>query len=160
MKPYQKERTDLLINTNYGIPKEEISEEEAKRRNLKLFKGRWVTREEWIVLKAEQRAYSGIRTVAVLTVLGVLISSILLFIYPQRYGLNGDIGAAILFTIFLWLTALPLAYGLWTFKRWARWYGNIVAILSLPAFLYTIIALYNLNNAIARQIFSKPKKDA
>ena len=39
-------RKDLLIDTEWGIPKQDLSNEGAKSQGLKLYKKYWVTKDE------------------------------------------------------------------------------------------------------------------
>ena len=63
LKKYQPERTDLLINTDWGIPRDGLTEEEARNKKLRLFQDRWVTKEEKKQLQDERNAYASIRVI-------------------------------------------------------------------------------------------------
>src|SRR5512143_1480347 len=79
MKPLQPSHTQLLINTAWGLDAAAIDKAAAKARGLVKWKGRWVTREERKQLKAEHYAYSGIRAVGVLGLLGGLATAATIF---------------------------------------------------------------------------------
>jgi hypothetical protein len=68
LKKYQPERTDLLINTDWGIPRDGLSPGEAQKNKLLLFQGRWVTKEEKKQLKDERNAYASIRVIGYLLI--------------------------------------------------------------------------------------------
>jgi hypothetical protein len=61
LKKYQPGRTDLLINTDWGIPREAMTKGEARSGRLRFFQGRWVTGEEKKRLNDERHAYRSIR---------------------------------------------------------------------------------------------------
>ncbi|MCK7510248.1 MAG: hypothetical protein MZV70_43525 [Desulfobacterales bacterium] len=65
IKKYQPGRPDLLINTDWGIPRDGLTKEEAKSKNLLLFQNQWVTRKKK-QLKDEQSAYVSIRIIGYL----------------------------------------------------------------------------------------------
>jgi hypothetical protein len=66
MKIYQPERRDLLINTEWGVPRERLPQEEARSREMKLVLDRWVTGEEKKRLQDERHAYGSVRQLAYL----------------------------------------------------------------------------------------------
>ncbi len=126
MKRYQPTRTDLLINTDWGTPREQLSKEEAVGRRMKLLCGRWVTREEKKQLREEYSTYHSIR------IIGYLLIILTLVIFPINIGeiSRGGIIPAALATIY-GLVMLVAGAGLIKFKRFAR---NI-AILAFLSFL-------------------------
>ena len=78
MKKYQPDRKDLLINTDWGIPKDNLSKEDADKQQLVLFEKRWVTKEEKKALRKQINAYSNISS----------LSSSLIFLAVLSIGFN------------------------------------------------------------------------
>lgn len=161
MKKYQPERTDLLINTDWGISRDGIAPEEAQNKNLLLFHDRWVTRGEKKQLKDEQGAYVSIR----------IIGYLLLFICVPvliniRSIAEGGISAVALAVLYAFAASVA-GSGLIRFARFAR-YPAILIFLSffilpfLPLFesekgapllfMFGVMGLYYLLRRPARKI--------
>ena len=164
MRAYQSHRKDLLVNTNWGIPKEEMPEEEARSRGLVCFHGRWVTPSERERLKDEVHAYRSVRILGCLLLLlaaQVAVLGVPAMIKDSRI-LQGSLG--LLFSVAL----LTSGVGLLRYRTWGRATAAVVFILflALPflpimgddkgspfiAFI-GIIGLYHLYRKTARQIF-------
>jgi len=152
LKAYQPHRKDLLINTEWGIPRERLSNEEARLRNMRLFRGRWVTHEERKRLKVEYHAYRAIRGVAYLLIYGVPVLLLL--------ATAAIIPCALRFPAILAMSLVAVAVasiasgiGLLRYRRWAR----IVATLVLVLFGFVgAVGLFFLYRKTARQIFTEP----
>ena len=129
-KKYQPERTDFLINTDWGIPQENLSKKEAQSSGKKLFQKRWVTREEKKQLKEEYTAYSSIRSTGILLILGSGLLLINLF-FLLKSPTSGKMIWAFLELVFAGVL-LAAGVGLFRFAPWGR---NI----ALPIFLSFLI---------------------
>ncbi len=165
IKAYQPHRKDLLINTEWGIPKKEIPKEEAGFKNLKLFHRRWVTEEEKRRLKREHFAYQSIRSTAYILIFVVPFIFILALMAPASVPVGGrptplgDIVAAIVLPFSV--VSITSGIGLLRYRRWARIVATAVLFLMvvpgfflvLPAIL-GIMGLYALYNKTARRIFN------
>jgi len=164
-KKYQPERTDFLINTDWGIPADALSAEEAKRGGKKLFHGRWVTKEERKQLRVEHAAYQSVRIVG-----GLLIAlTLLLFFNIGEISKDGIISTS--FAVIYGLIMLAAGAGLNMFRLFARNLALLlfISFLILPitpllsnergAPLIVILGLtgfYYLLRRSARQIFAPP----
>lgn len=164
IKIYQPYRKDLLINTRWGVPKEELSKDEAKRLNMRLFHGRWVTKEEKRQIKQQRDAYYTIRGTAVILIL------LSLWMFPYLLGRAFSMTVTS-FTALYGIFSLISGIGLWWFKVWARTLATpaLAATIAIPflpqiaddkgvpiiGFL-GIIGLYFLYRKTARTIFSGP----
>lgn len=123
MKQYQPGRVDLLINTEWGIPLDGLTKEEAREKNLLLFQKRWVTKEEKKQIKDEQSAYVSIRIIGYLllfTCVPVLINI--------RLIAEGGI-STVAFAVLYAFAASVTGSGLIRYARWAR-YPAILIFLS------------------------------
>lgn len=149
-KIYQSHRTDLLINTEFGISKEEISKQEAKQKELTLFKGFWVTQEEKTELKKQFSAYYAIlQTSQIFRIVGVMYI-ILAFVHPVFQ----EPIIRIPFCIF-GILVIIVGVGISRYKKWSRIAGNIIGVLTLPSILLPLMAFTYLNSNIAKLIFSE-----
>lgn len=129
LKPYQPDRKEFLINTEWGLPKDAVRKDEAKSRGLVTFKGRWVTKEERKRLNDEYRAYYSIRQVAWLHIcISILILALaILYIPAVKKGLYD---VELLYIGFIvGLAGLPCGIGLLKYRRWAR---NLSFVLLIP----------------------------
>ena len=161
MKHYQPGRADLLINTDWGIPLDGLTKEEARAKNLLLFQKRFVTKEEKKQLKDEQSAYVSIR----------IIGYLLLFICVPvliniRSIAEGGI-STVVFAVLYAFAASVTGSGLIRYALWAR-YPAILMFLSffilpfLPLFedekgapllfILGVMGLYYLLRRTARKI--------
>lgn len=160
----QPHRKDLLINNEWGIPKENISKEEAGLSGLKYYKGYWVKKEEKKRLKAEYNAYNSIY---------LLARFLILF---SIYMLFSTFSVSLIFPIFFPAVGLALlsgSIGLFCYNRWGRNISTValVSMFFIPFLLkgapdkgapiiwwvISIVSLYSLHNKKARQIFNEPK---
>lgn len=125
-KKYQPDRTDFLINTDWGIPRENLSKKEAHGSGKRLFQKRWVTREEKRRLQEEHTAYSSIRGTGILLIIGSGLLLINLF-----FLLKGPVSAKMIWAFFeLVYAAALLAAGIGLF-RLVRWGRNIALVIFL-----------------------------
>jgi len=162
LKKYQPERTDFLINTDWGIPADELATDAAKSRGMKLFHKRWVTQEEKKQLREEQAAYQSIRIVGGLLI--VITLSILINIGEiYKEGINKT-----LVVVIYGAAMLTAGIGLIRFRLFARNLALLVFIsfLVLPftplrsddkgsplIVILGITCLYYLLRRIPRKIF-------
>jgi hypothetical protein len=112
---YQPERNDMLINTDWGIPENEVSKEKATQENLVLLENRWVSEEQRVILTKQAWAYQLIRIVGVL----VVVASILMFLKSLGGSTTktfGDIG----FIMVLYGAGILGGFGLYFWRPWAR----------------------------------------
>jgi hypothetical protein len=152
LKVYQPGRTEFLINTEWGIPREQYSKEEAKQKDLVLFKGRWVSRYEKKRLRAELNAYHGLRTVAVLLFISALFG-IYVFIYKVAMAENftGDYTIPAIYLL-SGMAAFASGIGVWKFRQWGRIMATILFVLSILSPI-SILCIYYLHRKRAREIF-------
>lgn len=123
LKKYQPERTDFLINTNWGIPRDGLSTGEAQKKKLLLFQGRWVTKEEKKQLKDERNAYASIRVIGYL----LIFISVPVFVNIRLIA-EGGITSVTLAVTYAFAAAVT-GSGLIRYARYAR-YPAILIFLS------------------------------
>ncbi|MEE9910521.1 MAG: hypothetical protein K4571_02255 [Deltaproteobacteria bacterium] len=161
MKKYQPERTDLLINTDWGIPRDQLPAEEARTRGLIFFHDRWVTREERKQLKDEQGAYISVRIIGFLLLF--ICVPVLINIRSIAEGGISHVALAVLYAF----VASVAGSGLIRYARYAR-YPAILIFLSFFILPFTplfesekgaplllilgVIGLYYLLRRTARKI--------
>ncbi|PKN20866.1 MAG: hypothetical protein CVU71_03555 [Deltaproteobacteria bacterium HGW-Deltaproteobacteria-6] len=123
MKKYQPERTDLLINTDWGIPRDGMTEEEARSKKMRLFHNRWVTNEEKKQLKDERNAYAAIRVIG----FALLFICVLVLINIRLIAADGitTVVVAVLYAF----AATVTGSGVIRYALWAR-YPAILIFLS------------------------------
>jgi hypothetical protein len=168
LKKYQPGRPDFLINTDWGIPSDQLSKEAAESSGLKIFHGRWVTKTEKKQLQDEQNAYCTIRIIGCLLILLALSVAINI----------GQISQGIFLSTFLivlyGLVVVACGIGLIRFAHFARYLAILIFIsfFVLPftplladekgAPLLTVLGvmgLYYLLRRTARKIFSPFSKE-
>ena len=120
IKIYQPERKDLLINTAWGIPREQLSDAAAKTRGVTLFHDRWVSKEEQQQLRDEAHAYSSLRGLAGLLLFLSCLTIVWTIQALQSYGIAG------LFVLVPGAACLAGGIGL---RRYALWGRNLAAAL-------------------------------
>jgi predicted ABC-type exoprotein transport system permease subunit len=114
LKKYQPQRTDFLINTDWGIHRNGMSEKKAKNKNMLLFGDRWVTKEEKKQLLEEYYSYLTVRILA-----AVLIS----FSIPIFFNIGEVIKGGTLstfFTILYGIVLLAAGIGLFRYAAYAQ----------------------------------------
>jgi cation transport ATPase len=166
MKKYQPERTDLLINTEWGIPKEDLSSDEAQQRGLALFKDRWVSAEERKQLKRQRFTYRIIRVVALVFALAAGVMAVAFILNVSR---KAPAGAVVMLGILV-CVYVSTAVGLYAFKRWAYLVAmvapmciGIIQALIVRRLFYLVIAVLLVLLLIrkpVRTVFSTPKSEA
>jgi hypothetical protein len=169
MKKYQPERSDFLINTDWGLPSGRLSEEEAAGSGMKLFHGRWVTGEEKKQLREEYNAYHAIRIIGYFLILLTLP----LFIHLGEISKGGIISTS--FAVIYGFVMLAAGAGLIRFRKPARNIALFVFLTFLiwpftPLFsddkgaplliILGVSGLYYLLRRTARKIFSPPAGDS
>jgi hypothetical protein len=120
IKAYQPRRTDLLINTTWGLPLDQMAESEVQARGLTLLQGRWVSPEERRRLKEEASAYRSLRSLA-----GLLLVIAFLSIFWTIAAVR-NIGSPGLLVLILGAASLAGGIGLLHYARWGR---NLAAVL-------------------------------
>ncbi len=123
LKKYQPERTDLLINTDWGIPRDGLTAEVAQERKLRLFHDRWVTREGKKRLEDERNAYASIRVIGYL----LLFICVPVLINIRVIAEGGIVTVA--FAVLYAFIAAVSGSGLIRYARYAR-YPAILIFLS------------------------------
>ena len=162
MKKYQPARTDLLINTDWGIVRDQLTAEEARTQGMILFHDRWVTREDRKQLKDEQGAYISIRIIGYLLLF--ICIPVLINIRSIAEGGMTHVALAVVYAF----VASVAGSGLIRYARWAR-YPAILIFLSFFILSFTplfesekgaplmfilgVIGLYYLLRKTARKIF-------
>ena len=168
LKKFQPERPDFLINTDWGIPKEQLSSEAAKSRGMKLFHKRWVIKEEKNRLREEYSTYHSIRNIGYL----LIVLSFVVFISIADILKGGILSS--FFTILYGLVMLTGGIGLIKYRRFARNIAVFVflSFLFLPftpllsddkgsplIIILGLIGLYYLLRRTARKIFAPFSKE-
>lgn len=165
LKKYQPGRTDLLINTDWGIPHDGLTTVDVQSRNMLLFHDRWVTKEERKQLRGEYSTYDSIRIIGYL----LMVITLPIFINIREISKGGIISTS--FAVIYGFVMLTAGIGLIKFRRFAR---NIAVFVFLsflflpftPLFsddkgspliiILGLIGLYYLLRRTARKIFSLP----
>ena len=168
LKKFQPEKPDFLINTDWGIPKEQLSAEDAKSRGMKLFRKRWVIKEEKKQLREEYSTYHSIRIIGYL----LIVLSFVVFINIANILKGGILSS--FFTILYGLVMLTGGIGLIKYRRFARNIAVFVflSFLFLPftpllsddkgsplIIILGLIGLYYLLRRTARKIFAPFSKE-
>jgi len=165
LKKYQPERTDLLINADWGLPREDLTAADAKNQSMVLFHSRWVTKAEKKQLQGEFNAYRSIR-----------IIGIILMLFPLAIVINA--GAifrsgilSVLLIVIYALIVFTAGYGLIKYRRPARMMAVLICVSffvfpftslfaddkGAPFLIFTgIIGLNYLLGTTTRKIFSPP----
>lgn len=163
LKKYQPGRTDLLINTSWGIPHDGLTKEDAQIKDMLLFHDRWVTKEEKKQLSEEHSTYQSI------LIIGYLLICITLYVIINIGNIfqSGIVSASI--AVVYGIAVLVAGIGLIKFRRFARNIAVLVFVsfLVLPfmpllenekgaplLILLGLSGLYYLQRKTARKIFS------
>ena len=163
LKKYQPDRPVLLINTDWGIPHNGLTKEDAQIRNMLLFHDRWVNKEEKKQLQEEHSTYQSI------LIIGYLLLCITLYIIINIGNIfqSGIVSASI--AVAYGIALLAAGIGLIKFMRFARNISVLVFVsfLILPfmpmlenekgaplLILLGLSGLYYLLRKTARKIFS------
>jgi hypothetical protein len=164
-KKYQPERTDFLINNDWGIPVDQMSTEDAKSSGRILFHKRWVTKEERKLLREEHATYQSILIIGYL-----LIAMTLCIVINSGEIFQGGI-ISTSFAVAYGFVMLAAGIGLIKFRRFARNIAIFVflSFLVLPftpllgddkgsplIIILGITGLYYLLRKTARKIFVAP----
>ncbi len=165
LKRYQPERTDLLINTEWGTSADHMSRETAEKSGLKLFHGRWVTPAEKKRLREEYSTYHSLLMVGYLLML-LTLPIVINIVEIAEDGLLAT-SLALIYALAMYAAGL----GLIQFKKFGR---NIALLLffsflllpfspllrdekSAPLLIMAGIGgLYYLLRKTARKIFAPP----
>ena len=130
LKKYQPYRQDILINTDWGLPEDDLTEEEADERGLTLFRGRWVSSRDRSILSSELRAYRLIRLAALLMIpfgLGIIAVSV-----PPSSFAPAPLDLVPWFAVAFACLSFLTGFGLWRFWPWSwRLAGPIVFLVLL-----------------------------
>jgi len=168
LKKFQPERSDFLINTDWGISKEQLSAEDAKTRGMKLFHKRWVIKEEKKRLREEYSTYHSIRIIGYL----LIVLTLSVFINIGEISKGGMISTAL--AVMYGFVMLGAGIGLIKFNRFARNIAVFVflSFLVLPfmpllgddkgsplIIIVGVIGLYYLLRRTARKIFTPFSKE-
>ena len=154
MKIYQPLRKDLLINTQWGIPRHLLKKEEAKLQGRKLFLSHWATAEEIKLLKDQRHVYLSIRGFAIFFLLMPIWILIGFMLAHQEIS---DYHTFLVFAVFFCTVSVISGLGLLSYNRWARTLALLVLIPLTPV-LIGLIGLYDLYCKAAEQIFTHPIK--
>ena len=143
-RAYQPERTDLLINTRWGEPKDQYSKAEAKALGRVKWSGRWVTPDERRQLQRQKAAYQTIRQMSGLCFLGAIITAAFLFTQrPPLLIVGPGIGFSMIYGI-LWVVLVTIAgVGLWQFKVGARTLVTVMLVFDMLLGLWACSAAQN-----------------
>lgn len=168
LKKYQPGRTDFLINTDWGIHRNGMSEKKAKSKNMTLFCDRWVTKQEKKQLRNEYHSYLTVR------ILGCVLIS---FSMPIFLSIGEILKVGMLSAFFTILYGVVLAaagIGLFRFAKYAHKltiliFSTFFVLPFLPpmnegagAFfliVFGVIGLYFVFNTSTRKIFTPPPRE-
>ena len=151
MKKFQPERNDLLINTDWGIPKNQLNKKDAKAQGLVLYKKRWVSADEKRILKKQYLGYEGLREVGALFIAGPfyfvpVFIGLLVFAEPASHSKLKPI--VFLPLLPLSVFAFAIGIGIRRYKGWAFYPALVMlAIGGLLIFLTLLLT----TGEIARQ---------
>jgi hypothetical protein len=163
LKKYQPERADFLINTDWGIPRDGLTMEQARDKNLRLFHDRWATMEDIKQLRLEYLAYRSVR------VMGSLLMVLSLVVFVNIVEITKGGALASFFTILYGMAMFICGIGLFRYARFAQKLAVLVflSLFVLPfippltddkgaPFLiaYGVIGLYYVLRKSARKIFA------
>jgi hypothetical protein len=150
LKQYQPERTDFMINTAWGIPKDQLATADAQSRGLRIFHGRWVTADERKRLRTEYSAYHSLRMAGgVLFCAGMfMLLGGLSAIAPAGGVSSRDVLDAII-ALPLGMLLVTTTVGFWRFRAWAaallRVATYVSALLALSILLWVRAGMLNWN---------------
>lgn len=148
-KKYQPDRPDIFINSDWGIPKENLSEERATERGLMLYEDRWVTKAEKELLERQKRAYVAIRklsyfmiALAALTVMPAF--EITRWGFGWGYTRGGPDWSIVESSVVLGVCAITpiIAIGLWRLKKWAWRMAKLFFVYLPAAYVAPIILMF------------------
>jgi hypothetical protein len=122
LKKYQPGRPDFLINTDWGIPSDQLSKEAAESSGLKIFHGRWVTKTEKKQLQDEQNAYCTIR------IIGCLLILLALYVAINIGQISQGIFLSTFLIVLYELFVVACGIGLIRFARFARYLAILIFI--------------------------------
>lgn len=120
LKKYQPDRTDFLINTQWGIPREELSAKEADAKGMVLFHDRWVTRGERTQIRDEYQVYRSIRLLGAVMVCMALPLLINLGVIWQQGFVSGTL--AVVYAVAL----IAAGFGLIVYARPAQYLACLI----------------------------------
>ena len=152
MNIYQPNRKDLIINTQWGIPKHLLTKKEARHQKRKPYQERWVTANEMKQLKDQRHAYRSIRDISVLFIFMPLWIIILFLALHNKFPHPQPV--LVIATIYS-VISIVSGWGLFRYHRWARTLALLILLPLIPA-LVGLIGLYDLFRKTAGQIFHKP----
>lgn len=182
-KKYQPDRTDILWNTDWGVPCELVSKEEAALKGLRRYKRRWVTKEERKLLRDQRMTYMFIRTLSVLQVIlfvpaivAIIVGSVGMFGTHTGVASAGPRWGQTLGALLWTGTFLLAGIFLYRFRRWARTLSAFFLLSLIPIsfldpkrfsigdvgiiLLVTLVLVYLLYRGPANLIFTPRKKSA
>jgi FtsH-binding integral membrane protein len=96
MLKYQLDKPELLINTDWGLPINDLSASDAQAQGLVKLNDRWTTPEDKKRLKVEHRVYSWIHLTILLTTIGGVVNSLVTAYHLRRYEPFGRACAMVL----------------------------------------------------------------
>lgn len=144
-KRYQPDRPDIFINSDWGIPKENLSEERAAELGLTLYHDRWVTKGERELLKRQKRAYVVIKGLSYfMIVVAALIVMPALAITCWGFTWGSPNWSIIEAAVVLSVCAITpiIAIGLWRLKKWAWRMAKLFFIYLPAAYVIPIILMF------------------
>ena len=162
LKKYQPERTDFLINTQWGVPRAEVSADEASRKGMVLFHGRWVTKDERRQIRDEYQVYRSIWLLGVVMICMALPLLINLGAISQQGLVSGALAVGYAMAL------VAGGYGLMVYARPAHYLACLICLSFIvvpftPLFqdvkeaplliVMGIMGLYYLLRKTARRVF-------
>jgi hypothetical protein len=130
MLKYQLDKPELLINTDWGLPINDLSASDAQAQGLVKLNDRWTTPEDKKRLKVEHRVYSWIHLTILLTTIGGVVNSLMgASALITKPGLEAKLEAG--FTLYLGVFALVTAYHLRRYEPFGRACAMVLGALNV-----------------------------
>lgn len=130
MVKYQADKPELLINTDWGIPINDLAATEAKARGLVNLNDRWTTVEDKRRLKREHLVYSWVHLTILLTTLGGVVTGLVgLTTLMSKPGFEAKLEGGI--TLYLGIFALVVAHQLRQYQPFGRSCAMVLGILNI-----------------------------
>lgn len=138
MLKYQLDKPELLINTEWGLPINDVTASEAQARGLVRLNDRWTTPEAKKRLKVEHRVYSWIHLTILLTTIGGVVSTLMgLSALVTKPGLEARIEAGV--TLYFGVFALVVAYQLRRYEPFGRSCAMVLGVLNVIGAVFIFV---------------------
>jgi hypothetical protein len=155
---YQKDKPELLINTEWGLAYRSVPDAEAKAQGLVLWNDRWVSPEDKKRLIEEQRVYRWIHGSALLFTLAGVVGGVMALGQLMGHGsLETVIEGAV--NLFCSVLALVVAFLLRLYNPMGRWTAIVLGVWNLLATIIVMVTGTSGQGLRGKTIFSSPEAD-